>query len=168
MTMNKVLIIGISGTGKTKLARKLSDFLKNPITHYDELVWRECWKEVDEKIVEKKLNEVVKRDRWIVEGFIHPSAKIKLENADTVIYLDYSGFQAMIGGIQRWWQHRGKTRPEMAAGCIEKFDWDFLKVMWKRVERPEIENAVKGFENKIIRLKTRKETDNFLAKLYKK
>jgi len=166
--INKVSIIGISGTGKTHFARKLSDFLKIPITHYDELVWGECWKEVDEKIVEQKLNKVVKKDRWIIEGYIHPAAKIKLENSDTVIYLDYSGFQAMIGGLQRWWQHRGKTRPEMADGCIEKFDWDYLKVMWKRAERPEIEKEIRGFKDKIIRLKTRRETDNFLAKLHKK
>ena len=166
MKMNKVLIIGISGTGKTKLARTLSDFLKIPITHYDTLVWGESWNEVDEKKVEKQLNEVVKRERWIIEGFIHPAAKIKLENADTVIYLDYSGLQAMIGGLQRWWQHRGKTRPEMAVGCIEEFNWDFLKVMWKRGERPEIEEAIKDFVDKIVRLKTRKETDNFLSKQF--
>ena len=166
--MNKILIIGISGTGKTKLAKKLSNIFKIPITHYDELVWGEGWKEVDEKIVEQKLNEAVKKDKWIIEGYIQPAAKIKLEKADVVIYLDYSGFQAMIGGLQRWWQYRGKTRPEMAAGCIEKFDWDFLKVMWKREERPEIEEAIKGFENKVIRIKTRREADKFLTKLHKK
>ncbi len=51
MTMNRILIIGISGTGKTRLARILSDFLKIPVSHYDEFVWGENWKEVDEKIV---------------------------------------------------------------------------------------------------------------------
>ena len=120
--MSKILIIGISGTGKTRLAKKLSDSLKIPVTHCDEFVWCENWREEDEKIVEQKLEEVVKKDKWIIEGFIHPAAKSKLKNADTVIYLDYSGLQAMLGGLYRWWQHRGKTRPEMATGCIETFD----------------------------------------------
>ena len=168
MIMNKVSIIGISGTGKTHFARKLSDFLKIPITHYDKYVWGECWKEVDEKMVAQKLIEVIKKERWIIEGFIHPASKARLENSDTVIYLDYSGFQAMLGGLQRWWQHRGKTRPEMADGCIEKLDWEYLKVMWNRNERPEIEEAINGFEDKITRLKTRREADNFLAKLIAK
>lgn len=165
--MNKVLIIGISGTGKTRLARKLSDFLKIPTTHYDEFVWGENWKEIDEKVVEQKLEEVIKKDKWIIEGFIHPAATSKLENADTVIYLDYYGWQAFWGGLCRWWTYHGKTRPELAVGCIEKFDWNFLKVMWKRGERPEIEEAIKGFENKIFRLETRRETNNFLAQLIK-
>lgn len=65
--MNRILIIGISATGKSTLARKLSDFYKIPITHYDELVWAKNWIEVDEKIVEQKLEEIVKKDRWIIE-----------------------------------------------------------------------------------------------------
>ncbi len=166
--MQKILIIGISWTGKTKLARQLSDIIKIPIIHYDQLVWAENWQEVNEEIVEQELVNAVKNDSWIIEWFIHPAGKIRLENADTVIYLDYSGLQAMIGGLQRWWQYRGKNRPEMANGCIEKFDWKYLKVMWNRAERPEIEEAIKGFENKIVRLKTRKETDNFVAKIFKK
>jgi len=90
-----------------------------------------------------------------------------LEQADLVIYLDYSGWRAMWGGLKRWWQHRGHTRPEMATGCIEKFNWDYLKVMWYRLERSEIEKTIKGFENKIIRLENKKETNNFLKKLLK-
>lgn len=168
MKMNKVLIIGISGTGKTRLARKLSDFLKIPVTHYDEFAWGKNWKEIDEKIVERKLGAVTKKDKWIIEGFIHPAAENKLENADTVIYLDYPGWQAFWGGLSRWWKYRGKIRPEMATGCIEKIDWNFLKIMWKRGERLEIEEAIKGFENKIIFLKNRNETANFLTELLAK
>lgn len=165
MIHNKILIIGISGTGKTTLARKLSDYFKLPITHYDELVWGNNWTEIDEKIVEKKLVDIVKNEKWIIEGFIHPAAHVKLERADTVIYLDYSGLNAAWGGLKRWWQCRGKTRPEMAPGCIEKFDWKYLIVMLKRSERPEIEKAIKGFEKKIFRLKNLNEANDFVIKL---
>ena len=161
--MNKILIIWISGTGKTRISKKLSEILKIPVTHYDKFVWWENWQEVDEKIVEKNLIEAVYKDKWIIEGFIHPAWKIRLEKADTVIYLDYSGFQAMLGGLQRQWKYRGITRPEMASWCTEKLDLIQLKLMYNRLERPEIEEAIKGFEDKIIRLKSRKEVDKYLA-----
>ena len=167
MKLNKILIIGISGTGKTWLAKKLSGLLNIPVTHYDQLVWGKNWTEVDEKIVEQKLAEIVKTDHWIIEGFIHPAARVKLEQADVVIYLDYSGAQALWGGLKRWWQCHGRTRPEMAPGCIEEFNWRYLKTMYTRAERPEIETAIKGFENKVIRLKNKKTTADFLAKINK-
>jgi len=168
MNPNKILIIGISGTGKTRLANKLSAILNIPVAHYDEFVWEKNWTEVDSKIVEQKLEEEMKNDKWIIEGFIHPAAKSKLEKADLVVYLDFSGFQSTLGGLSRWWKYRGKTRPELAPGCIEKLDWDYLKVMWNRGERLEIEEAIQGFEDKITRLHSRHDVNKYLALIVSK
>jgi len=74
----------------------------------------------------------------------------------------------MLGGLKRRREHRGKTRLEMADGCIERFDRKYLKVMWTREERPEIEEAIKIFGEKIIRLTTKKETSKFLKKIHGK
>lgn len=168
MKFKKILIIGISGTGKTTLARKLSKLLKIPVSHYDEFVRDKNRTEVNEKIVEKKLEEVVKKDTWIIEWYIHPASKIRLEKADIVLYLDYSGFTAMLGWLKRRRQHRGKTRQEMADGCIEKFDLKYLKAMLSREERPEIEEAIKDFWEKIIRFKKKKEVIKFIKGIREK
>ena len=164
--MKRIAIIGISGTGKTTVAKKLSSILKFPIIHYDKFVWEKNRREVHEKIVEKKIHEAIKKDTRIMEWYIHPAAKIRLEKADIVIYLDYSWRSAIIGWLQRRWKHRWKTRQEMAEGCIERLDRKYLKVMLTREERPEIEEAIKGFEKKIIRLKNRKETKKFIKELW--
>ena len=99
MPPNKILIIGISGTGKTTLGRKLSELLEIPLVHYDEFVWGENWTEIETKTVEKKLEEATKKDKWIIEGYIQPAGKIRLEQADMVIYLDYLGSRAALGGL---------------------------------------------------------------------
>ena len=165
--MNKILIIGISGTGKTRIARKISAVLKIPVTHYDTLSWGQNGKEVKRRIVEKKINEVLKKRKWIIEGYINPSAKKKLEKADIVIYLDYSGVRAFFGGIKRWWEYRGKTRPEMASIYKERLDLKDLKIMLTRDERQEIENEIKKYKHKIIRLKSWRETNKYITNLLK-
>lgn len=112
--MKKILIIGISGTGKTRCAKKVADKLYIPTIHYDTLVRGTNRTEIDEATVAKEIETIVKKDAWILEGYIHPAAKLRLEHADVVLYLDYAGRAAALGGLQRWWQYRGKKRPEMA------------------------------------------------------
>jgi adenylate kinase family enzyme len=160
--MKKILIIGISGTGKTMIANTLSTQLHIEVTHYDALVWKDSWVEIDEQIITKQLQDVLATESWIIEGYIHPLATQKLQDADTIIYLDYSGVQALTGGLQRWWRYRGIHRPEIANGCTETLDVRFLYNIWTRTERKDIERAIIGFEDKIIRLTSRKQTTTFL------
>ncbi|MEI7558951.1 MAG: shikimate kinase [bacterium] len=67
MDINKIVIIGISGTGKTTIARILSNILEIPIIHYDKFVREKNRTEVDEKIVEEKLEHAMKQKKWIME-----------------------------------------------------------------------------------------------------
>lgn len=51
----------------------------------------------------------------------------------------------------------------MPAGCVEKFDPKYLKVMFNRLERPEIEDVIKQFENKIMRIKSPHDLENIIT-----
>lgn len=163
--VKKILILGISGTGKTFLSDKLSKLLDIPVYHLDKYIWKENWVEASQEELRKNVLEIVSKDKWIIEGWISPLAAEKIVEADMVLYLDYSGFRAVFGGIKRWWKNRGRVRREMPAGCIEKFDYKYLKVMFKRLERPEIEEAIKPLENKIIRVISPRNLRNIIDKL---
>lgn len=67
MNINRIVIIGISGTGKTTIARIVSNILEIPIIHYDKFVRDKNRTEVNEKIVEKKLEHAMKEKKWIME-----------------------------------------------------------------------------------------------------
>lgn len=170
--IKRITIIGISGTGKSTLARKLSGLMNIPVTHVDQHIWDENWKEADAKKAEMALNKAMENEKWIVEGYIFPCAETRLEKADLIIYLDYSGIRAMLGGIKRWRMFRGKKRPEMPEGNIEStsIEWNYLKVMFKRLERPEIEKAIRTFNmsKKLVRLRSDRETKKFLRTLLKR
>jgi len=163
--MKRILIVGVSGTGKTRLAHQLSEKLHLPAILLDAIFWQENWQEEDPKVVEAKIKEAINKEEWIIEGYIEPLGTERVKRADVVLYLDYSGILALLGGLSRWRQFRGKIRPEMPVGNIETLGWKFLMTLLRRDERPEIETAIHAYEDKVIRLKSRKATEKYLNKV---
>lgn len=162
----RIVITGISGTGKSVLARWLAERTGAPLHHMDPLVWSENWKETDEVLVREALAGIEKSGSWIVEGWIDVYSADILRAADTVLYLDYPGWLAAWGGIRRWWKYRGKKRPEMPEGCIEDFDPRFIRAMLFRKERPHIEGILgKIPEANIVRVRSRREARETVAAL---
>jgi len=157
----KIAIIGISGVGKSWLARRLAAQLHLPLVHYDTLCWDAHWTLVPEEMVAQHLAEAIREERWILEGYINPLAQERLTAADLIIYLDYAGWRAAWGGICRWWRHRKQPRPELAHGCEDQWSWERLWVMWTRDERREIEGEIATHASKVMRLRSRKETSKF-------
>ncbi len=163
--MKRILIIGISGTGKSYTARKIRDITGLPLTHLDSIFWKENWVEADEPQVQGLILNEINKDSWIIEGYIEPCSEQRLKRADKIIYLDYNGLSASIGVLKRFLKHRKSPRPEMPAGNTDKFSLSFLKMVFKRQERPEIESTIKGHEDKTLRLKNRSATKKYLKEL---
>lgn len=160
---SKILVIGISGTGKSTLSRKISHELALPLYHMDSVIWEENWKESKAEKVEDNLKKIVEMSSWVVEGWIDYYSKDLFKSASTVIYLDYPGWLAMLGGVQRWWRHRGSNRPEMPKGCNEVLNFQFLRTMLLRHERPHIEKTLLDFKPKnIIRFRSRQQAEQWL------
>lgn len=157
----KILIVGISGTGKTHLANKLGEITGLPVINLDSIFWKPNWEEEAEDVVEAKISNCIKQDKWIIEGYVEPLAKERVAAADEVIYLDYSGFAAARGGFMRALKHRKTPRPEMPAGNTDGFGYKFFKSLIARQERPEIERAIVGSEDKVVRLKNRRVAQQF-------
>lgn len=160
--MKKIVIIWISGVGKTYVANTLSKKLDIKVHYYDSICWKENWVEEEEKQVNIEILKIIEQKKWIFEWYINPAWKERLTKADLIIYLDYKWFSAMYWGIQRWWKFRKTNRPELARGCIDSINIRYLKVMYRRYERQEIEKEIIWFEDKILRFSKRKEVNNWL------
>ena len=84
---------------------------------------------------------------------------------DTVIYLDFSRWACLLGMCQRILDNRGKTRPDMPAGCPEQFSWEFVKWIWGFNKNNRVQNytyLAKAKHAKAVVLKNRKEVRRFL------
>ena len=86
MKHNKIFIIGTMGSGKTTLAERLSKELK--IRHYglDDVYYSKKYtKKRKEDVRERKLNELLKKKKWIIEGVFNNWTEEIFKKADLVI-----------------------------------------------------------------------------------
>lgn len=166
--MERILIIGCGGAGKSTLAQKLGKKLDLPVVHLDSIFWLPGWVEMDRDTFDERVRQELQKDRWIIDGNYNRTMPERLQYCDTVIYLDFSRFACLYGIFKRLLTNIGKTRPDMGAGCKEKVDWEFVKWVWnfnknKREKYYRMLNEAEGIET--IVLKNRRMVNRFLKEL---
>ncbi len=164
---NKILIVGISASGKSVFSRELGKRTGIPVTYVDALMWKPGWNYVGKEEIIRLLDEASKEPKWIIEGFIHKQAlPSMLERADTVIYLDYPRVLISWRYIKRCWMHRKNPRQELP-GSPDKFSFSFLMKIWSNKEVYWLNRYLKEMhdQEKFIMLTSPKEAKALLHKL---
>jgi len=85
--MKKVILIGSGGSGKSTLARQLGNKLNIKVHHLDALFWKPNWEGVPKEEQRTVQNELVKEDEWIIDGNYGGTMDIRMNAADTIIFL---------------------------------------------------------------------------------
>ena len=166
--MERVIIIGCGGAGKSTLARAMGDKLDLPVVHLDKLFWRPGWVQVSREEFDLLLAQAVAEPKWIMDGNFNRTIQSRLEYCDTVIYMDFSRWAGVWGVIKRIATTYGKVRPDMGEGCPERIDGEFLKWVWNfnRNKRDAYYQMLNELEGKqVIILKNRRQVRKFLKEL---
>lgn len=167
--MRRIIVIGSSGAGKSTFARRLGAATGIEVIHLDVLYWLPGWTEPAKNEWSAAVARALEGDAWIIDGNFGGTMEMRLAACDTAILLDLPRAVCVYRILKRWLTYRRGTRPDMAAGCDEKFDWQFVKWVWRfpfdtlpRVEE-RLERLGKG--KTIIRLKSRREVEDFFVNL---
>ena len=163
--MERIMIIGCSGSGKSRLARELKERLGLPLIHLDQLWHKDGWKHITREEFDSRLAMALNMDRWIIDGNYSRTIPQRLSQCDTIIYLDFERWECLLGVFQRILLYRGKVRPDMADGCPERFDWEFIKFVWNFNKNNRVMNytyLAQAKHAKQIVLKNRREVKAFL------
>ena len=166
--MERVVIIGCGGAGKSTLARSLGEKTGLPVVHLDKLFWKPGWVESTREEIDGIIQWEIRKDRWIIDGNYNRTLTMRMERCDTVIYLDFSRFACLWGVMKRILTTHGTVRPDMGAGCPERFDLEFLKWVWNfnKTKRKQYYELLNSLEDKnVIILRSRREVNAFVKNL---
>ena len=166
--MERIVIIGCGGAGKSTLARKLGDKLDIPVVHLDKLFWKPGWVEMSKDEFDALHRRELAKERWIMDGNFNRTMPERVARCDTIIYLDFSRFACLMGVLKRVLTTYGTVRPDMGEGCPERFDLEFLKWVWnynknKRQRNYRLLNEAEHAET--IVLKNRRAVNLFLKRI---
>ncbi|PGO23540.1 topology modulation protein [Bacillus cereus] len=167
--MKKIILIGSGGSGKSTLAKQLGNKLNIKVHHLDALFWKPNWEGVPKEEQRTVQNELVKGEKWIIDGNYGGTMAIRINAADTIIFLDIHRTICVYRAFKRIVQYRNKTRPDMGTGCEERFDLQFFKWIWEysKSKRPAIITRLDQLkkDKRVIILKTPSEVQRFLKEV---
>ncbi|MCB8820730.1 AAA family ATPase [Microvirga rosea] len=131
--MPRILVIGSPGAGKTTLARRIAAAFGLPLVHLDREYWRPGWAKPSDADWDKEAAALAERPAWVMDGeYFDLSGKL-LARATTVVWLDLPNWLCLSRALRRLARHYRQERPDLADGCPEYFNWDyvtFIRDIW--------------------------------------
>lgn len=164
---DRILVIGCSGGGKSTVSQAIAARFGFTYISIDRDVrWLPGWNLRSKEEQRQRILERIAGDRWIMDGTSTSSFDVRVARSDIVIWVRMPRLLCIWGAVTRWLRFLGRTRPEMAPGCIEKIDWEFLAFIWTFEERytPHIVAgmAAHGPDKPVIELKSRRQMRHLL------
>lgn len=170
---NRIVVVGVTGSGKTTLARQLSRRLDLPHVELDALHWEENWTATPKNRFRQKVRTALAGEGWVTDGNYSKVRDLIWPRAQTLIWLDYPlsfilwrqisrGFRRVSTQEKLWNDNRETWR-----GVF--FSHDSL-ILWaikthprRRREIPQLLAQAEHAHLQVIHLCSAKETERWLA-----
>lgn len=163
----KIAIIGYSGAGKSTLAAKLGEIYSIPVLHLDTVQFCPGWEERPLEDSREIVYGFMQSPDWVIDGnYGNFFQKKRLEDADKIIFLNFPRRTCLYSVIKRYIKYRGSSRPDMADGCCEKIDREFLH--WILIEgrtkarRDKFKRICREFFEKTLIFTNRRQVNAFI------
>lgn len=164
MNTKKIIVIGPSGAGKSYFSKQLANITNLPLYHLDNLFWKQDKTHITREEFDEKLFELLKQDKWIIDGDYSRTYELRIKYADTIFFLDFPLEDALKGVEQRI----GKPRDDIP-WKEDSFDPEFKQwiIDWYKNTQPWVNHLIDKYKDlkQIVVFKSRKEMNLFLNEL---
>lgn len=175
--LKRVNVIGLSGSGKSTIARRLGDALRVSHIEMDSLFHGPNWTELNEDDFRKRVSNEISGDRWVLDGNYHSKTHdLKWERATLIVWVNTpfarNMWQSTTRAIQRAW-----TQEEIwpGTGNRESFRKSFFStesvVLWALTNYSRIQKRYSAVRDDpsmshicFIELRNRKDADAFVRR----
>jgi adenylate kinase family enzyme len=165
--VERVAIVGCGGSGKSYVARELGRLLDLPVIHMDAVYFDDQWNPLPMERFEAKQHELVAAPRWVIDGNYNSTVQVRLEAADTVVFMDLPTHVCLWGILSRQLRHGCGQNDRN--GVYNRITSDVLRYVlgYRRKMRPrmltKIDQHASGAQ--VIALTSRRQARRFLRQV---
>ena len=159
--MNKVIVIGCPGAGKTTFSEKLRDKTGLPLFHLDAIWHKPDRTHISREEFDARLADLLAQDEWIIDGNYSRTVERRIQACDTVVLFDLAtevcldGARARLGKVRDDMPWVDTTLDPRLKEEIEAFREENLKTIYALLEKH-------GAGRRVIVFQSREAADAFL------
>lgn len=162
--MEKVLIMGCPGAGKAMMAARLGRITGLDVYHIKDDRYSEKHTEDQKKAWREAVAKIISNDSWVIEGTQSITYDMRLEAADTVLFIKQKPFDSLSNFIKRNLRKKFKGNRDRIG-----MKWDMIKkiLAYRKTLRPMVDHLIEQNKDhlRVIFFSTENEIDEFLENL---
>jgi adenylate kinase family enzyme len=171
----RIVVVGVTGCGKTVTAAHLARILTIPHIELDALHWQPKWVMTERETFRRQVVQALSGPGWVTDGNYSKARDLIWERATTIVWLDYA-LPVILGQLIWRTLKRVITREELWNGNRETLRGAFFSkdslFLWALQTYPRFRRTYPQYfvrpENahlQVIRLRSRRETDGWLKQV---
>ncbi|WP_295152826.1 adenylate kinase [uncultured Ruminococcus sp.] len=158
--MNRVMVIGCPGSGKSTFSKKLAEITGLKLFHLDMIYHKADRTHITREEFDERLGEIIGMENRIIDGNYQRTLERRIAACDTVFLFDLPTEVCLAGALERV----GKVRDDIpwTEETLDPGFESFIK-SFREKQLPEIYGLLKKYSDRhTVIFKSREEADRYL------